>query len=79
MMALTANGWAPLAYGFSAWCQAIANGGRLLMTELGLAGFIEKFEAYFGKKVTFAMLLLVGLAVASTCGLPRCGSAKLAL
>lgn len=35
--------------------------------DLGLGGFIEKFEAYLGKRATFLLLLIIGLAVASYC------------
>jgi Na+/melibiose symporter-like transporter len=36
--------------------------------DLGFGGFLEKFENHFGSGLTKAMLILIGLAVASLCG-----------
>jgi hypothetical protein len=41
--------------------------GRALV-DLGFGGFLEKFENHFGKGLTKALLVLIGLAVASVCG-----------
>ena len=35
--------------------------------DFGIEGFLEKFEKHFGPRATKALLLLVGLAVASVC------------
>lgn len=37
------------------------------MMDLGISGFIDKFEQYFGKYLTFVLLLLLGIAIASVC------------
>lgn len=41
--------------------------GRAVM-DLGFGGFLEKFEQHFGAGITKALLILIGLTVASLCG-----------
>jgi len=41
--------------------------GRAVM-DLGFGGFLEKFEDHFGRGLTKALLILIGLAVAAMCG-----------
>ncbi len=37
------------------------------MMDFGFAGFLDKFEAKFGSRVTTCLLFLIGVAIATFC------------
>ena len=64
MPPINATGRTPHAYGIGAWCQAIANWGRLLMFEFGFGGLVKEIETRFGSFAATCLTLIIGLTIA---------------